>query len=100
MSVKRTTGDWQPIETAPKDGASFQARIPGHGEDNIIAWQNGLIGSDGEDCGGWYFADDQEPPECWTGGICWAVNEDGQPSVQPTHWRPLSDKRTEEGNGG
>lgn len=29
---------WQPMETAPKDGAPIQAKIPGHGSDNIIQW--------------------------------------------------------------
>jgi hypothetical protein len=80
--------DWQPIKTAPKNGIAFQARIPGYGEDNIIAWTGGLLNSDGDDCGGWCFAEDQEPPECWTDGVCWEVNADGLPSVKPTHWKP------------
>lgn len=80
--------DWQPIETAPLD-RDIQARIPGHGEDNVIAWQTGLFDSDGNDCGGWAFTTEQEPPECWTDGFCWSVNEDGVPSVQPTHWKEL-----------
>jgi hypothetical protein len=84
--------DWQPIETAPRDGTGFQARIPGHGEDNIIVWQdNALKDSDGDDCGAWAFLTDQEPPDCWTDGWCWEVNEDGNASVQPTHWTPLPD---------
>ena len=80
---------WQPIATAPKDGTPIQARIPGHGEDNIIAWWGGLVGEGGEECSAWTVADDQEPPDCWTDGVCWAVNEDGLPSAQPTHWKPL-----------
>jgi hypothetical protein len=80
---------WQPIETAPKDGSEFQARIPGHGEDNVIAWDDGLLDSHGCDCGGWMFTRDQEPPDCWTDGICWTVNEDGSASARPTHWKPL-----------
>lgn len=80
--------NWQPIESAPQDGTSFQARIPGHGEDNIIMWIDGLLDSEGGDCGAWVFATEQEPPDCWTDGICWAVNEDGVPSAQPTHWKP------------
>ena len=80
--------DWQPIETAPLDGTAIQARIPGHGEDNIIAWQvDAFMDNAGDPCGGWAFVTDQEPPECWTDGICWATNEDGVPSVQPTHWK-------------
>ena len=38
--------EWQDISTAPKDGTAFQARIPGHGQDNIIAWTDALL--DGE----------------------------------------------------
>jgi hypothetical protein len=81
--------EWQSIETAPKDGTPFQAKIPRHGSDNIIAWQGGLLDTDNRSCGGWTFVEDQEPPDSWTDGICWAVNEDGEPSVQPTHWKHL-----------
>lgn len=81
---------WQPIESAPRDGTAFQARIPGHGEDNVIAWYAGLMDSDGNDCCAWAFVSDQEPPECWTDGWCWEMNEDGDRSVHPTHWKPLS----------
>lgn len=80
---------WQPIETAPQDGTEFQARIPGHGSDNIIAWHEGLLDNEGRDCGTWAFTRDQEPPDSWTDGWCWEVNEGGVPSVQPTHWKPL-----------
>lgn len=81
---------WQPIETAPVDGSDIQATIPGHGSDNVIAWQcDAFLDSDGRPCGGWAFTTEQEPPECWTDGVCWDVNEDGVASVQPTHWKPL-----------
>ena len=80
--------DWQPFSTAPRDGTSIQARIPGHGEDNIIAYvPEYLMDSDGGYCGAWTFTTDQEPPECWTDGWCWHVNEDGVQSVKPTHWK-------------
>lgn len=81
--------DWQDIETAPKDGTSIQARIPGHGEDNVIAWHSGFLDADEQDCCCWVFTTEKEPPECWTDGVCWASNEDEVPSVQPTHWQPL-----------
>ena len=82
--------DWKPIETAPRDGTSIQARIPGNGEDNVIAWQvDAFLDSDEQTVGGWAFTSEQEPPECWTDGVCWGVNEDGAASVQPTHWQPL-----------
>jgi hypothetical protein len=79
--------EWRDIETAPKDGTWIQARIPGHGADNIIAWQGGLLDSEGNDCGGWMFMQDQEPPDCWTDGVCWSVNEDGIASTLPTEWK-------------
>lgn len=84
--------NWQAIETAPLDGTDIQARIPGHGDDNVIAWQvDAFIDSNGNSVGGWAFTTDQEPPDCWTDGICWEVNEDENASVQPTQWKPLPD---------
>lgn len=79
--------EWMPIETAPLDGTAIQARIPGHGEDNIIAWHGGLVDEDGADCASWAYVTEQEPPECWTDGWCWEVNEDGERSAHPTHWK-------------
>ena len=82
--------DWQPMETAPRDGTDIQARIPGHGSDNVIAWQvDAFLDEDESPCGGWAFTTDQEPPACWTDGICWQSNEDEQASIQPTHWKSL-----------
>lgn len=81
--------EWQDMSTAPQDGTEFQAEIPGHRSDAIIAWVDGLVDSDDRPCGGWSFTRDQEPPECWTDGYCWAVNEDGNASVLPTRWKPL-----------
>lgn len=82
--------EWQGIESAPKDGTEIQARIPGNGEDNVIAWQSdAFLGTDGDPCGGWAFTRDQEPPDCWTDGVCWSVNEDEVASIPPTHWKPL-----------
>jgi hypothetical protein len=46
---------WQPIETAPDGGVSIQAKIPGYGSDNIIAWFGGLVDENGKDCGGWHY---------------------------------------------
>ena len=80
---------WQPIETAPRDGTAIQARIPGHGSDNVIAWTHNLVGLCDEEDGGWSFVEDQEPPHDWTDGVCWGLNEDGVPSTQPTAWKPL-----------
>jgi hypothetical protein len=80
---------WQSMDTAPKSGVSIQAEIPGHGKDNVIAWMGGLENEGGEECYAWQFATEQEPPDCWTDGVCWESNEDGKPSVKPTRWKPL-----------
>ena len=83
------TRDWQDIASAPRDGTTIQARIPGHGEDNLIAWISGALENESGACGAWTFTDEgQEPPECWTDGWCWTVNEDGVSSVWPSHWTP------------
>ncbi|KXV37037.1 hypothetical protein AD941_12265 [Gluconobacter albidus] len=83
--------DWMSMDTAPQDGSSFQARIPGHGEDNVIRWDCSIEHVDGNECGTWAFASEQEPPDCWTDGWCWKSNEYGEQSVLPTHWKPLPD---------
>lgn len=54
--------DWRSMDDAPRDGTAFQARVPGHGSDFIIAWVGGFIGDDGKDCATWVVIDDQEPP--------------------------------------
>ena len=78
--------EWMPIKTAPKDGTPIKAIIPRHGNENIIAWTDGLRNAKDEDAGGWYFLDDDKAPKCWTDGICWTHNEAGKRSVHPTHW--------------
>jgi hypothetical protein len=84
-------GDWNSdMDAAPKDGTPIQAEIPGHGNDNIIAWFDGLLDDDEQPCGGWAFVEDQEPPDDWTDGVCWATNEDGKPSTKPVRWCPLA----------
>ncbi len=86
---------WQEMKTAPRDGRTVQARIPGHGDDNLIAFHfiGDCASEDGGPASGWTFVTDQEPPECWSDGWCWASNEYGATSIQPTHWKPApSDK--------
>lgn len=79
-----------PIESAPS-GVEIQARIPGHGDDNLITFIHGAVEGPEGSCGAWVFTSEQEPPDCWTDGYCWAVNADGNPSVRPTHWKPTGD---------
>lgn len=78
---------WKPISTAPKDGTVIQARIPGHGDDNIIMWLHDCVEDENGSCGTWVFASEQEPPADWSDGYCWAVNEDGVRSSWPIEWR-------------
>ncbi len=85
--------DWQPMETAPRDGTAIQAEIPGNGSDNIIAWVGGYVDSRERECSCWQFVEDQEPPSCWTDGVCWEVDEDGVASVHPTRWKPLGERK-------
>lgn len=81
--------NWQPMETAPRDGTPIQADIPGNGKDNIIAWMDGFLNDTGQCCCAWVFVDDQEPPDCWTDGVCWESNDDNEKSVDPAAWKPL-----------
>lgn len=81
--------DWQSMETAPRNGTPIQVEIPGNGSDNIVAWTPGFVDTSGNDCSCWMFVEDQEPPPCWTDGVCWERNEDGKPSVQPTRWKTV-----------
>lgn len=77
------------MEIAPRDGTPIQADIPGHGQDNIIAWLDGFLDAAEQDCGGWVFVEDQEPPACWTDGACWESNENCEKSVAPIAWKPI-----------
>ena len=81
--------EWMSIESAPRDGTAILAEIPGHGSDCVIAWSGGLLDSNGDECGGWEYLEG-EPPECWTDGVCWEVNAEGQKSMHPTRWKPLA----------
>ena len=36
--------DWRSMDTAPRDGTEFRARVPGHGSDFVIAWMGGFVG--------------------------------------------------------
>lgn len=84
--------EWQSMETAPRDGTVIQVEIPNHRSDNMVYWLNDLVDDDGNFCGNWAFAYEQEPPECWSDGICWQTNEEGKPSIKPTRWKPAKDQ--------
>ena len=75
------------MSVAPRDGTPVQAKIPGNGSDNIIAWYDGFCDDEDNDCAAWGFVEDYGVPDSWTDGICWGTNAEGVPSVLPTHWR-------------
>ena len=81
--------DWQPMDTAPRDGTWIQAKIPGYGADNVIAFCSGFTDAGNESVCCWCFMTEQEPPDDWTDGVCWASNADGVPSTLPIWWKLL-----------
>jgi len=78
----------QPMDSVPTDkpvrlhlpgGLSFPAcLLPFEGDDRTV-W-------------GWVCLDEGQAPDDWTEGVCWSVNENGNPSTQPIGWSTLSIK--------
>jgi hypothetical protein len=78
--------DWQSPGCAPLDteitvktatGCEFRA-----------IWKFGLIGEDGKETGAWCATKNNDHPPCWTDGICWRVNDAGEPSDPVMWWKP------------
>lgn len=77
--------EWRPIETAPYDtpvevkvgSMTFLARL----------LADASMSSLDETCDQWQAENDGEHPPCWSGGACWASNENEDMSLQPTAWR-------------
>jgi len=76
--------DWQPIETAPRDGTEVWLRA---GAYEFRAYAQDLDVEEGY--WAWVSAQEDDTPPSWTDGICWSRNEDDEPSTPPTHWRPV-----------
>jgi hypothetical protein len=79
---------WSTMDSAPdltfvivrtKTGYVFKAKY----EHNIAS------GPDEGSCDGWVVGDGDLHPPCWTDGVCWASNEDEEPSDPPVGWMPL-----------
>ena len=83
---------WRSMENAPRDGTWIQAEVPGHNSDFVIAFIPGYVGDNDEDVGAWTIMTEQEPPDDWTDGVCWALNEDNKPSTLPSRWKPLENQ--------
>ena len=77
--------EWRDIESAPyntpveiKVGSmTFLARL--HPDASMSSLD--------ESCDQWQAEIDGEHPPCWSGGACWASNENEDMSLQPTAWR-------------
>ena len=85
---------WQPIETAPKEGTVIKVQTAG-GLIFRASWQGGLVNESENECFGWLAEDEAGQPDCWSDGVCWAENADGKKSDQPTHWEPLHEPPAE-----
>ena len=87
---RTNVSEYQTIDSAPRDGTAIQARVPGYGDDYVIAWAVGFENEDGGDCGTWaIFEEGEDYPDDWTDGVCWDSNAAEMPSTRPTHWKPL-----------
>ena len=69
--------EWQPIETAPKDGTAVLAACPQAANIFIAAWRTWRSDALRGDVTGW-----------WSNGAKNAYQPD-QLIIQPTHWQPL-----------
>ena len=54
----------------------------------------------GASCDQWQAVHEAEHPPCWSGGACWASNEDGVRSLQPIAFRHLPHPPAGEGGRG
>ena len=89
---------WAPMQEAPTD-RPIQVRTAGG---YILKAQlfGGFIDSDENDCSCWCAVDVGTAPPSWTDDVCWASNEDEQPSDPPVAWRPCDDALTPHSQGG
>lgn len=78
--------EWQPIETAPAE-TCVKVRLESGGTLLASLHFGNVENKDGM-CWAWQTECEDDCPDSWTDGYCWAVNEDGVPSDQPTHWMP------------
>lgn len=78
--------DWQPIETAPRDGSRVWLRLAS-GYELPAVWMNGFESEAGE-CGAWCAWSENMIPPSWTDAVCWAENDAGESSDPPVGWMP------------
>lgn len=75
----------QPIETAPKDGTAILVQTVARAF-LIARWENGFQSPEDEPCQCWVEVFEETAPKSWTDGVCWARNEDDEPSDPPVSW--------------
>lgn len=69
--------DWQPIETAPKDGTDILVTVGTGGRCHVVAWLD-EHGEPSAEYGWWRVDDNKHGPYSLRG-------------ASPTHWMPLPD---------
>jgi hypothetical protein len=73
---------WQSIDSAPTntpvvvltEGLQSVVAVYMAFDETKLAWQAHVEGNH---------------PACWTDGVCWASNEDNEPSDPPKWWAPM-----------
>lgn len=53
---------------------------------HIVLATRTVVMGETEEVGAWAAVHEGEHPPCWSDGICWAKNEDEQPSDPPKWW--------------
>lgn len=76
--------EWQPIETAPKDGTKIFIFRDGWDYAPVACWD--LVDADEDAFGAWTF-DDRLSLGVGEGVLGW--NEDIEDGSMPTHWMPM-----------
>ena len=75
---------WKPQKTAPR-ATEVTIRTKA-GKEFRASWDWADDGDEGE-CIEWAALDESDAPDCWTDGICWAFNADGEQSDPVVEWK-------------
>jgi hypothetical protein len=82
---------WQPIETAPKDGTPIIV-LTARGSVVKVEARDGVA----DDGWVWCASNEDEHPRDWDDGVCWTINADGEQSDPPVLWLPSPPSGAEE----
>jgi hypothetical protein len=85
--------EWQPIETARKNGTKILLWKDGWDYAPVAYWGSHINNAFGNEFGGWYFADCNLSLGHDCGFLGW--NEDIEGGYMPTHWAPMPTKGIE-----